>query len=65
MNKRCNAEFYENGHKKSYKVEDWKENAHLFKDSNGKYTFISGFVTTTEVYYDKDGNVINEAMVEK
>ena len=65
QDKKKTKEFYENGKPKSYIEETWKENADSCKLPNGKVEYYDDYVKTTEVYYDKKGKIINNAIVAK
>jgi len=57
--------FYANGKRKSYIVEGFDSHAHLrFKEDNSTY-WEADWVTKSEVYYDKNGNIIDKAKVKK
>lgn len=62
---RISQEYYENGNPKSHIVKKWDDCADYVKLSNGKYGWLPGYVETTNIQYDKNGNVINTAKVNK
>ena len=57
--------FHENGKPQSKKIIEWKENANFVRDSKGNYHYEPDFVETTNIQYDKNGNVIKKANIQK
>ena len=65
LDKQVKETFYDNGKPQSKKIVEWKENANLVKDSKGHYHYESDFVETTNIQYDRNGNVIKKANIQK
>ena len=65
LDKKVEEAFHDNGKPQSKKIVEWKENANLIKDSKGNYHYESGFVETTNIQYDRNGNVIKKANIQK
>ena len=58
-------EYYDNGNPKSHIVKEWDSHARLEKNYKGEYEWRGDYVEKTNIQYDKNGNVINTAKVNK
>lgn len=65
MDKKETKEYYDNGKPKSHIVIEWDSHARLEKNDKGEYDWRGDYVEKTNIQYDKNGNVINTAKVNK